>query len=165
MCSSDLYELQAVDDCGNYKTITVNIPASAPAPNVSSKFINFANCNGDAQYKISASGGTGPYIYTVKSGPDQVGTSQSGADATFTLTALSDYVFTVTDECGGSTEHRVSVKPYTAPNVACWSGYGKCDAGGGPGTGSIRINVDLNTVSKGPVTVSISSASDRKSVV
>ena len=152
------YEIQAMDACGNYKTTTINIPASAPGPSVSSNFIKFDNCDGDAQYKISASGGTSPYAFEVKSGPDQVGTVVNGNDATFTLKALQTYVFKVTDQCGGVTEQTVNVKPYTAPTVNCYNGYGKCDAAGGAGTGSVNVNIDLNTVSKGPVTVSLLSA-------
>ena len=153
------YEIQSMDACGNYKTVTVNVPSVAPGPSVSPSFVQFDNCNGDAQYKISATGGTSPYTFTVKSGPNQVGTSQTGADATFTLLALGIYVFSVTDQCGGVTEQTVTAKPYVAPVVNLQNGYGKCDPAGGSGTGSVAVNIDLNTVSRGPVTVELLSAS------
>ena len=151
------YEIQSMDACGNFKTFTINVPASAPGPATSASFVQFNNCDGDADYKLSATGGTAPYVFTVKSGPNQVGTSKTGADATFTLTAGGTYVITAIDQCGGKTDQTVVVKPYSAPDVNLWNGYGKCDANGAS-TGSIAVNVDLNTVSKGPVTVTLLSA-------
>ena len=38
------YELQAMDDCGNFKTISVFVPAQAPSPGAHSSFNNFINC-------------------------------------------------------------------------------------------------------------------------
>ena len=154
------YEIQSMDACGNFKTVTINIPAFAPGPNVSASFVQFNNCAGDADYKISASNGTAPYTFTITAGPDQVGSSITGSDATFTLAAGGTYTISATDQCGGKTDRTVNVKPYTAPNVNLYNGYGVCDPNGGAGTGSVNVNVDLSTVSKGPVTVSMTSASN-----
>ena len=152
------YEIQSMDACGNFKTLTVRVPATAPGPRTSASFVQFNNCDGDADYKVSATGGTAPYTFTIKSGPNQVGASQTGADATFTLAANGSYVITATDQCGGITEQTVNVKAYTPPSVNLFNGYGKCDANGA-GTGSINVNIDLKTVSKGPVVVALLSAS------
>ncbi|HAK78226.1 MAG TPA: hypothetical protein DCM71_15265, partial [Runella sp.] len=154
------YEIQGKDACGNYKTINVTVPNSIPGPSVSNAFVKFNNCDGDADYKLSASGGTSPYIFTIKSGPDQIGTTITNAsEATFALKAEGTYVVEVKDQCGGITEHTVNVKKYTAPNASIWSSYGECDPAGGQGTGSIQVAVDLNSVGLGPVTVALVSSS------
>ena len=149
------YEIQAIDQCGNYKTINVQVPSAPPAPTVSSTFVKFNNCDGDADYRINASGGTSPYTFTVKSGPDQVGTSQTGtANAIFTLTTGGTYVFTVMDQCGGTKDITVTPKNYVAPTTSIGTSNGECGPDGG--TGSIRIITVADGI--GPFTYSITSS-------
>ena len=153
------YEIQGRDFCGNYKTLTVTVSDRIPGPSVSNEFQKFLNCDGDADYKITATGGKSPYIFSVKSGPDQPAiTAVDETTATVSLKGGGKYVLEVKNQCGGITETTIDVKPYTAPKANMWNGYGKCDPNGGPGTGSIVVNVELNTVSLGPITVSVASA-------
>ena len=155
-----VYEIQGRDFCGNYKTLTVSVPDQIPGPSVNSEFQKFINCDGDANYEISAKGGNSPYIFSIKSGPDQpVITALNDSTAKVLLKGGGKYVVAVKNQCGGTTEETIDVKQYTAPKANMWNGYGKCDPNGGPGTGSISVNVELNTVGLGPLTVSVASAS------
>ncbi|MDH4460261.1 MAG: hypothetical protein QE277_02475, partial [Flectobacillus sp.] len=150
------YELQAIDSCGNFKTINVYVPNSAPGPWVNSAFVKFNNCAGDAEYKLEAGGAKDPYIFKIKSGPDQVGATQTGTSVSFNLLAEGTYVFEVMDQCGGVSEHTVYVKKYSSPSVQTWSAFGTCTPPT-TGTGALRIWIDQNSVGIGPVQVSISS--------
>ena len=152
------YEVQAIDSCGNYKTINIYIPATAPGPSVSSSFVKFMNCNGDAQYTLTATGAVSPYIFKVKSGPDQVGTTQTGLTATFTLKAEGIYVFEVMDQYGGVSEHTIEVKKYAAPSIQTWSAYGTCTPPPAIGTGGVHVWLDQNSIGIGPVQISLSSS-------
>ncbi|SOE23572.1 hypothetical protein SAMN06298216_3957 [Spirosomataceae bacterium TFI 002] len=96
------YEIQAIDACGNYKTKIVNVPAAAPQPTLTSQFVSFNNCAGDANYKFTASNGTPNYTFEITAGPDQIGVNfNHSSEATFALTAGGTYTIRVTDECGG----------------------------------------------------------------
>ncbi len=150
------YELQAIDACGNYKTIQVNVPASAPPPSVSANFQNFANCGGDANYTLSGSGGTPPYTVTVVSGPNQVGNTVSNVTTqNYTFSANGTYVVSVTDQCGGQQLQTINVKPYQAPTSTIAGNGGSCGKAGTTGTGSIIINTVADGI--GPITVTITS--------
>ena len=154
------YEIQAIDSCGNFKTINVYVPSSAPGPWVNSAFVKFNNCAGDAEYRLEAGGAKDPYIFKIKSGPDQVGTTQTGTSVSFNLLAEGTYVFEVMDQCGGISEHTIYVKKYSSPSAALWNAYGVCDPSGNTaGTGGINVYVDPNSIGIGPSTVSISSPS------
>lgn len=148
------YEIQGRDVCGNYKTIKVNVPSAPPGPSVSSTFVKFINCEGDADYEINASGGTGPYEFKVKSGPDQVNVTKNNASkVSFTLSAGGTYVFTVTDQCGGSRDVTVKAKAYIAPTFTFGTSTGACSPSGG--TGSLRIVTTADGI--GPFTIKITS--------
>lgn len=148
------YEIQGRDVCGNYKTIKVNVPSAPPGPSVSSAFVKFTNCDGDADYDITASGGTGPYVFKVKSGPDQVNATITHASkAGFTLKAGGTYVITVTDQCGGSKDITVKPKTYVAPTFTYGTSNGTCSPTGG--TGSLRIVTTADGI--GPFTIKITS--------
>lgn len=149
------YQLQARDSCGNFKTINIQVPAFAPSPTASSSFIIYNNCAGDAIYRLTASGGTGPYDFKITSGPNQVGTEQTNVlQADFTLSAGGTYNFLITDECGGTTTNQVIVKPYGPPVLTVLGGNGSCTPAPN-GTGTVHIK----TVQEGlpPYTVTINS--------
>lgn len=154
------YEIQGRDSCGNYKTIKVTVPSSIPAPTASSSFVKFNNCDGDAEYKITASGGNAPYIFKVKSGPNQVGNEITDpTSATFTLTAGGTYVISVTDQCGGTRDVTVTPKAYTSPTTSVGTSVGICGAPGDNGTGSIRLTTTASSVGIGPLTYTLTSVS------
>lgn len=151
------YEIQGRDACGNYKTINVSVPSSAPTPTVTSAFQKFINCAGDAEYKVTASGGTAPYIFKVKSGPDQVNNQVTDpASTTYTLKAGGTYVINVMDQCGGMRDVTITPKAYVSPTTTVSTSIGACDPQGGNGTGSIRLVTVADGI--GPFTYSIVSA-------
>lgn len=151
------YELQAIDSCGNYKTINVYVPATSSGPWVNSSFVKFNNCAGDAEYKLEAGGAKDPYIFKIKSGPDQVGVTQTGTSVSFNLLAEGTYIFEVMDQCGGISEHTVYVKKYTSPSIQTWSAFGTCTPLTN-GTGAVHAWLDQNSIGIGPVQITLSSS-------
>lgn len=151
------YEIQAKDACGNYKTINVYVPATAPGPGLTTSFNNFTSCTGDASYTATASGGTPNYIYTIIApSTDQVGSTQTtSGSATFTLTANGTYTIQVMDQCGGVTVNTINVKPYVGPTASAWGAGGTCSPPPGLGTGGIGIFVQADGL--GPYSATITS--------
>jgi hypothetical protein len=148
------YEIQAKDACGNYKTINIQVPLTAPGPGMTSTFKGFQNCAGDANYEVTPSGGVGPYMFEVTAGPNQVGSTSTGSTANYLFSAGGTYTVKATDQCGGSSTTDIVVKPYTSPSVGVWGSEGDCSSGS-PGTGSITIGLDPASVGIGPVTASL----------
>ncbi|MBK9734055.1 MAG: hypothetical protein IPO92_03420 [Saprospiraceae bacterium] len=139
------YEVQALDACGNYKTINVYVPATAPGAGLDVSFTNFANCAGDAVYTATASGGTPNYVFTIIApSTDQIGVTQTtSGTAAFNLTALGSYTIQVSDQCGGITTTTVTVKPYVAPDSYAWGASGMClPLPNGTGTIGIYVEAD-----------------------
>ncbi len=103
------YELQAKDACGNYKTINIYVPQTAPAPALNLGFDSFKNCAGDAVYNATASGGKPNYVYTIIApSTDQVGTSKTSAGGVqFDLTSGGTYTIQAMDQCGGIRQQTV----------------------------------------------------------
>ena len=97
------YEMQAKDSCGNYKTINVYVPATAPSPALGLNFSNFTSCSGNAVYTATATGGTPAYIYSIIApSTDQVGTTITSSNpVNFNLTANGFYTIQAMDQCGG----------------------------------------------------------------
>jgi len=135
------YELQSKDACGNYKTIKVYVPQTAPAPNLNIAFGSFKNCAGDAVYNVTASNGKPDYIYKIIAGPDQVGlTKISSGGVQFDLTAGGTYTIQAMDQCGGLKTQNVNVKPYEAPTFSLVPKEGKCEPLPN-GTGAFGLNI------------------------
>ncbi len=153
------YELQAKDDCGNFKTISIYVPDQAPAPGAYSTFNNFINCAGDAKYTVDAYGGTGPYTFEILAGStDQVGNIVNNVTShMYNLKADGYYKVKVTDQCGGSTILEIWVADYGQPSISIGGGLGNCGSTGpgDPGTGMFGITVYQYGI--GPYSVQITS--------
>ncbi|MBK8853798.1 MAG: DUF11 domain-containing protein [Saprospiraceae bacterium] len=123
------YEMQAKDSCGNYKTINVYVPATAPSPALGLNFSNFTSCSGNAVYTATATGGTPAYIYSIIApSTDQVGTTITSSNpVNFNLTANGFYTIQAMDQCGGIVTQTVNVRPYNRPNAQAWGGTGNCN--------------------------------------
>lgn len=148
------YELQAKDNCGNYKTINVYVPQTAPSPNLSLTFNNFLNCAGDASYTATASGGTPNYVFTIIApSTDQVGFTQTtSGTANFNFTTGGYYSIQVVDQCGGITVQTVNVKQYASPYAEVGGADGTCDPLPN-GTGAFSLYVAADGL--GPYTATI----------
>ncbi|MBK8079768.1 MAG: hypothetical protein IPK25_05475 [Saprospiraceae bacterium] len=114
--------MQAKDSCGNYKTINVYVPATAPSPALGLNFSNFTSCSGNAVYTATATGGTPAYIYPIIApSTDQVGTNITSSNpVNFNLTANGFYTIQAMDQCGGRVTQTVNVRPYNRPNAQAW---------------------------------------------
>ncbi len=139
------YEIQAKDACGNYKTINVYVPQTAPAPELNLSFDRFKDCAGDAVYNASATGGIPDYIYTIIApSTDQVGTTKTSAGSVqFDLKAGGTYTIQAIDQCGGVRTRTVAVRPYLAPVASVRPGMGTCQPlPNGTGAFSIFASAD-----------------------
>ncbi|MBK8470750.1 MAG: hypothetical protein IPL33_00170 [Sphingobacteriales bacterium] len=137
------YELQARDACGNYKTINVYVPLTAPSPSLTLAFNSFANCDGDGNYTATPSGGTPPYTFTITAGPDQVGsTITSNNTQSYVFTSGGTYTLQLTDNCGGITQQTVTAPLYQTPVAYGWGAIGSCTPPPGVGTGGINVYIE-----------------------
>lgn len=135
------FDIQSMDSCGNFKTFFFTVPFDPPPPALNVSLNGYANCDGDAFYKLCASGGSAPYDFEVLSGPDQVGDKVTGVTcADYVLKANSSYQIAVTDKCGGTFIQNINTATIAAPCVSYSGAEGSC-SDGAPGTGAVNLSI------------------------
>ena len=126
------YEIQVWDECSNFETRQVRIPAASPPLVVNGPAFRFTACDGTVSTTFTTSGGATPYTATMSP------SASSPSPGVYNLNTSTSYTYTVKDNCG-NTEVRNFTTPGKPNQVLSVGGAG---ATGCSGTGGV-LNISV----------------------
>ncbi len=103
------YEVTVVNGAGCEREATANISMSSSTPGLAASVTNATCGENDGEIELNASGGSSPYSYRLG--------SKTQSSPIFSNLPAGDYLATLTDNDGCSTDKQVTVYTHNAPTI------------------------------------------------